>query len=649
MIKHNIIKYVSAHFLLLVTCLYPAISFSELVGDLHWRVEKGDNTYSIARKIFPDDIGKQRQFRRELVQKNPSVFKGNASQMGVGNNLVLPAFAVSNPVSVVPVVIKKVPLEEQIPVVSDIEQPLAVEEPVIVEERITTPDPQDVIGHVVVSVGKMQANNRGVFRNLLRRSEILTGDTLITSKAAYTQIRMKDGALISLRPNTRLKITDYRYNGKEDGSERSIMELLSGGFRTITGYIGHRNKRNYRVKTAVATIGIRGTHYGLMVCAEGSCNDESVALEDGIYGGVVDGSIVVNNEAGQSTFNNDQYFYVASLQEPAVEQLVPPPVFHGKAEKAQLSSKTDKRTLRLEQRKKVRGDRLGALVKSYIEDRRPRLIPADKTDPNSDKPATTFAPNGSTMLIAFTPVDTELGTVDTTAAAIPVGLANNAIILGNKVESNGMVISNLPISVHENAGGDVHNLVLPSGASGIADIGGNSFGVNWGRWSDNYVFTENGAVVQTVGDLHFIFSNNVTKPAELAQLAALGGLTTSESYTLLGNTTPTNAAGQAVSLVQLNVVSDFVNQRIVSYQVGVQDQGANFAMQANDILFQNMAEFDLTETSCSVGCTGHASAAFVGSQAQGLMTTYSIQETGGGPKGASGAAFLGRDSAAAVQ
>jgi len=134
---------------------------------------------------------------------------------------------------------------------------------------------------------------------------------------------MKDGALLSLRPNTELVITDYNFNGREDGSERSFMELVRGGFRTITGYIGHKNKHNYRVKTSVATIGIRGTHYGLMVCSDGSCSNESEPLEDGVYGGVVDGSISVSNNSGEYTFNNDQYFHVASASSVAIEQLLP--------------------------------------------------------------------------------------------------------------------------------------------------------------------------------------------------------------------------------------------------------------------------------------------------------------------------------------
>jgi len=661
MIKHYLQKNLVCSLLMTTVLFYSAAGLSALSGDSHWVVEKGDSVYSIARKVFPDDVAKQRQFRKELVTSNPAIFNGNANQMSVGASLLLPAFAVSKPV-----VEKKPPAP-----VAEVLPPVEAKP---VEEKPVTPDPEDVIGHVVINVGKMQASNRGVFRDLLRHSEILQGDTLSTSRSAYTQIRMKDGALISLRPNTKLQIIDYHFNGEEDGSERSVMELISGGFRTITGYIGHRNKSNYRVKTSVATIGIRGTHYGLMVCEQGSCNDESASLEDGVYGGVVDGSIVVQNQSGASTFNNDQYFYVASLFQEPVEQLVPPPVFHGKADR-QAARQSDeegngngengndkpqamKRKLAADGRvsqKTIKGNRLGSLVQSYVDDRRPPVILRDQvTDVIKDAPAINTAPNGSGALIAFTGFDPVDGTADTVAVSVIVAAGNNnSIALGSKDLAGGEVINNLPIGMVEKSNGDIHTLILPSGVSGITGIGGASakgVGVNWGRWSgaDKFVLTENGVPQPTFGDLHYIYSDRLTTPAELTQLAALGGLTTSESYTFAGGTIPTNAAGQNVQLNSLSVVSDFVNLKIVDYQISAQDQGATFNMKASNIPFQNMSDFNLNEVSCNAGCTGQASAAFVGSQAGGLMTTYSIHETAGSVKGANGAAVLTRDSAVAA-
>jgi len=66
---------------------------------------------------------------------------------------------------------------------------------------------------------------------------------------------------MSLSPDTEFKVEEYSFEGKQDGSEKSFFNLVKGGLRAITGAIGHTNKKNYRLNTPVATIGIRGTEF----------------------------------------------------------------------------------------------------------------------------------------------------------------------------------------------------------------------------------------------------------------------------------------------------------------------------------------------------------------------------------------------------
>jgi len=87
------------------------------------------------------------------------------------------------------------------------------------------------------------------------------GDTITTGALAQAQLAMKDEGLIALRPDSRLHIETYRFSGKSDGSEQGVFALLKGGFRSITGFIGRINKDHYKVRTATATIGIRGTDH----------------------------------------------------------------------------------------------------------------------------------------------------------------------------------------------------------------------------------------------------------------------------------------------------------------------------------------------------------------------------------------------------
>jgi hypothetical protein len=99
-------------------------------------------------------------------------------------------------------------------------------------------------------------------RSLARGAEVFPGDT-ITTNDGMAQLRFTDGARVSLKPGSEFRIDDYRFNGKADGEEKSFFSLIKGGLRTITGLVGRTSRENYRVKTAVATIGIRGTEYSV--------------------------------------------------------------------------------------------------------------------------------------------------------------------------------------------------------------------------------------------------------------------------------------------------------------------------------------------------------------------------------------------------
>jgi hypothetical protein len=107
-------------------------------------------------------------------------------------------------------------------------------------------------GDVAVSDGK------GGTRSLRKGDPVYTGDTLQT-REGRTQVRFTDGGLAALRANTQYRIAEYRYEGKADGSESGFFDLVRGGVRFVTGAIGHAHRDKFRIKTSVATIGIRGT------------------------------------------------------------------------------------------------------------------------------------------------------------------------------------------------------------------------------------------------------------------------------------------------------------------------------------------------------------------------------------------------------
>lgn len=119
-----------------------------------------------------------------------------------------------------------------------------------------------VAGYAQFVNGSVQVESlAGQMRALQKGGAVNEGDTVISAQAASAQIRMQDGGFIAVRPDTRLKFDSFKFNGKQDGSERSFFSLFKGGFRAITGLIGQLNKSNYRITTAASTIGIRGTDH----------------------------------------------------------------------------------------------------------------------------------------------------------------------------------------------------------------------------------------------------------------------------------------------------------------------------------------------------------------------------------------------------
>ena len=120
------------------------------------------------------------------------------------------------------------------------------------------------------AAGRVTAISASGERPLTKGAEIGNGDTIRTADGSRAQVRFSDGALVSLQPRSEFRIDNYEFSGKEDGQEKGFFSLLKGGLRTITGFIGRTHRNNYKVSTAVATIGIRGTEYTVQVEEDGT-------------------------------------------------------------------------------------------------------------------------------------------------------------------------------------------------------------------------------------------------------------------------------------------------------------------------------------------------------------------------------------------
>lgn len=128
----------------------------------------------------------------------------------------------------------------------------------------------------------------GSRRILSVQSAVDSGDTLVTEDKTYARVRFTDQSEVTLRPSSQLQIENYAFDRQAPDRDNSAFRLLKGALRTVTGLIGKRgNQDAYRVNTATATIGIRGTIYGVTVCAPGTCG----SLAPGTYVNVIDGGV----------------------------------------------------------------------------------------------------------------------------------------------------------------------------------------------------------------------------------------------------------------------------------------------------------------------------------------------------------------------
>lgn len=200
-----------------------------------------------------------------------------------------------------------------------------------------------IAGHVQFSNGNVQiTNSAGQSRALQKGDAVHESDTVTTAKGASAQIKMRDGGYVVIRPDSQLKFDSFIFSGEEDGSEKSFFSLLRGGIRAITGLIGQKNKKNYRIVTPESTIGIRGTdHETFVVTAD---NPLAAAAPIGTYNKVNRGETTMTTAKGTiSVLPNQMGFAGAANQMPQLQPLnlniftvAPPPTPQAKVDKKEV-------------------------------------------------------------------------------------------------------------------------------------------------------------------------------------------------------------------------------------------------------------------------------------------------------------------------
>lgn len=125
---------------------------------------------------------------------------------------------------------------------------------------------------------------KGVPRATTAGMALQVGDTIQTDDDSEAHATMADGAYLAVRANSRLKITEYAANGNSRDS--SLISLITGSLRTVTGWIAKTRPKAYRITTPTATVGVRGTdHEVIFYTAEEAETPEEAGTHNVVYEG----------------------------------------------------------------------------------------------------------------------------------------------------------------------------------------------------------------------------------------------------------------------------------------------------------------------------------------------------------------------------
>ncbi len=275
-------------------------------------IKQGESLWSVARKTGG---GNPQARMQALFERNPDAFvNGDMNRLKVGATLNLDGPAVA----AAPTAAAVAPAPAVKPSAAPAARPAA---PAVAASKPVAPVPaapaaaapapvptaaNNAAGEVIKVVGQASAaNEAGDIRQLQPGNPVNTGETVVTAPASFLRMKLSDGAFVVLRPSTRFQIADYKYT-EDPAQSSSVFNLLKGGFRAVTGAIGKRNHNAVSYKTAVATIGIRGTDVEAADCTDG-CPDLGLKVKRGMYFKVHQGKIKVNEKA----FDPGQAGYVA--------------------------------------------------------------------------------------------------------------------------------------------------------------------------------------------------------------------------------------------------------------------------------------------------------------------------------------------------
>ncbi|MGQ0618295.1 MAG: FecR family protein [Panacagrimonas sp.] len=407
---------------------------------------------------------------------------------------------------------------------------------------------------------------------LTANARVREGDMLRTEKGALMQLRMDDGAILWLKGGSTMAVDAYRSGGQggAGGVSRAALRLLKGGLRTLTGLIGSVDRSEYELATPVATIGIRGTDYSVLLCA-----DDCDQAANGLHVRVTTGSILMRNLSGDTlTLGAGQYGYLINSSTPPergleapqemILELPPPELDSSEGPRDPMLLPTDAElSLLVPEPATIKV----LTASSFFDVDPPEQVQPDVDPVDPTRRAFAFTAPGAETSIS----QSRLGPIDDLGIEADGGLSR---IQGED-------------SVYE------------IGSAGRFDGGFDpATGVRWGRWGGGTGAVNGQPLDLADRSLHWIYGPQSSDPIVLAR-------TGSVTFSLTGNTNPTDTLGNVGVLGSATLSANFTQQTVDSSLVlGI---GGNlWSASGSGSLNSDTALFGGTYNSVTIGADGLA-------------------------------------------
>jgi len=278
----------------------PAFAQEVIQADSRYlHVQPGQTLHNIVRRLYPQRQQEWAKLEQQIVRDNPHAFvDGDKTKMKAGVRLELPKRMVVKP------------------------RPIARK--------------PSQVGEVIMARAEALAiNQQKVSRDLSVGDAVFVGDKIVTGKNGFLRLHMVDNAKLDLRCYSIMVIEKYDL---QSANRSSILNLLQGSLRKVTGEIGKWTEDVYELKTPVASVGVRGTEYALRVFQSKGCDGSVDTDDNGLYVKVINGLVDVHNKAAKTEVAKNDTLYIPLPDKAPVEKDIKPGVFEPVKEVAEEES-----------------------------------------------------------------------------------------------------------------------------------------------------------------------------------------------------------------------------------------------------------------------------------------------------------------------